>query len=311
MVQQGLWLDLPSGPGCSLKYLPCSHFNPHFNTSSILGHYSESVCPARLSLRLVCVCVWVEMVVKVTQPGWIPLYPGVTLASESCLACSRSDLSKNIAAVAITLTSFYFCPVQVHYSWLFHQCSISIIQQSHPPHSNPTEREGWSFVSVNDTDASHSPYRLIPPLFWVKGGGEAVVHVREWYRDSFFPPFSSSFIPSFSLSLSLSPVHLSIHTPLPPPLLPSRRQRAPKMAALVPGGPQAALPSPIITGAMLGCLPHLHNAILTLSLPPSITGGVSPAACSVAPSPPDCVLCLSAQAQKIDSPLSLGLMFSR
>lgn len=83
------------------------------------------------------------------------------------------------------------------------------------------------------------------------------------------------------------------------------------MAASVPGGPQAALPSPIITGAMLGCLPHLHNAILTLSLPPSITGGVSPAACSVAPSPPDCVLCLSAQAQKIDSPLSLGLMFSR
>lgn len=51
MVQQGLRLDLPSGPGCSLKYLPCSHFNPHLNTSSILGHYRESVCPARLSLR--------------------------------------------------------------------------------------------------------------------------------------------------------------------------------------------------------------------------------------------------------------------
>lgn len=57
MVQQGLRLDLPSGPGCSLKYLPCSHFNPHLNTSSILGHYRESVCPACLSLRLVCVCV--------------------------------------------------------------------------------------------------------------------------------------------------------------------------------------------------------------------------------------------------------------
>jgi len=56
MVQRGPWLDLPSGPRCSLKYLPCSHFNPHFNTSSILGHYSESVCPACLSLRLVCVC---------------------------------------------------------------------------------------------------------------------------------------------------------------------------------------------------------------------------------------------------------------
>lgn len=56
MVQQGLRLDLPSGPGSSLKYLPGSHFNPHLNTSSILGHYSGSVCPARLSLRLVCVC---------------------------------------------------------------------------------------------------------------------------------------------------------------------------------------------------------------------------------------------------------------
>lgn len=82
MVRQGLRLDLPSGPGSSLKYLPGSHFNPHLNTSSILGHYSGSVCPARLSLRLVCVRV--EMVVKVTPPGWIPLYPGVTLASESC-----------------------------------------------------------------------------------------------------------------------------------------------------------------------------------------------------------------------------------
>lgn len=56
MVRQGLRLDLPSGPSCSLKYLPCSHFNPHLNTSSILGHYSGSVCPAHLSLRRVCVC---------------------------------------------------------------------------------------------------------------------------------------------------------------------------------------------------------------------------------------------------------------
>lgn len=56
MVQRGLRLDLPSGPGCSLKYLPCSHFSPHLNTSSILGHYSGSVCPAHLSLRLVCAC---------------------------------------------------------------------------------------------------------------------------------------------------------------------------------------------------------------------------------------------------------------
>ena len=53
--------------------------------------------------------------------------------------------------------------------------------QAHPPHSNPTEREGWSFVSVNDTDASHSAYRLIPPpfFFFLGGGGEAVAHVRE------------------------------------------------------------------------------------------------------------------------------------
>lgn len=75
MVQQGLRLDLPSGPGCSLKYLPCSHFNPHLNTSSILGHYRESVCPACLSLRLVCVCV---IVYTAAQSEQIPLYPGVT-----------------------------------------------------------------------------------------------------------------------------------------------------------------------------------------------------------------------------------------
>ena len=87
------------------------------------------------------------------------------------------------------------------------------------------------------------------------------------------------------------------------------RRRA---AAAVPGGPLGPLsPSPIITRAMLGCLPYLHNAILTLLLPPSITGGVSPVPGSAPPSPPDCVLCLSAQAQKIDSPLSLSLMFGR
>lgn len=124
-------------------------------------------------------------------------------------------------------------------------------------------------------------------------------------------PFSSSFISSFLSPTPSTTLSIALLLLLLPPPSSSRRQQAPKMAALVPGGPQAALPSPIITGAMLGCLPHLHNAILTLSLPPSITGGVSPAACSVAPSPPDCVLCLSAQAQKIDSPLSLGLMFSR
>lgn len=115
MVQRGLRLDLPSGPGISLKYLPGSHFNPHLNTSGILGHYSGSVCPARLSLRLVCARV--SMVVKVTPPGWIPLYPGVTLAFERCSAHECFDLSgKNIAAVAITPSSFYFCPVHVHYS---------------------------------------------------------------------------------------------------------------------------------------------------------------------------------------------------
>lgn len=115
MVQRGLRLDLPSGPGCSLKYLPGSHFNPHLNTSSILGHYSGSVCPARLSLRLVCVCVRVEMVVKVTQPGWIPLYPGVTLASESGSACF--GLSKKRGCRRNHPNRLlYFCPVQVHYS---------------------------------------------------------------------------------------------------------------------------------------------------------------------------------------------------
>lgn len=44
-------------------------------------------------------------------------------------------------------------------------------------------------------------------------------------------------------------------------------------------------PSPIITRAMLGCLPYLHNAILTLLLPPSITSGVSPAPGFMPPSP--------------------------
>lgn len=37
---------------------------------------------------------------------------------------------------------------------------------------------------------------------------------------------------------------------------------------------------------MLGCLPYLHNAILTLLLPPSITSGVSPAPGFMPPSPP-------------------------
>lgn len=149
------------------------------------------------------------------------------------------------------------------------------------------------------------PLTLLIDLFLPFFGGweVGVRQQRMWGNDSMTCSFLRSPPPFF-------PFHDAIH---PPPLFSSssRRRRAPKMAALVPGGPQAALPSPIITGAMLGCLPHLHNAILTLSLPPSITGGVSPAACSVAPSPPDCVLCLSAQAQKIDSPLSLGLMFSR
>lgn len=45
-------------------------------------------------------------------------------------------------------------------------------------------------------------------------------------------------------------------------------------------------PSPIITRAMLGCLPYLHNAILTLLLPPSITSGVSPAPGFMPSSPP-------------------------
>lgn len=152
------------------------------------------------------------------------------------------------------------------------------------------------------------PLTLLIDLFlpFLVGWEVGVRQQRMWGNDSMTCSFLCFPLPP----PPFSPFHHSIH---PPPFFSgsSRRQRAPKMAALVPGGPQAALPSPIITGAMLGCLPHLHNAILTLSLPPSITGGVSPAACSVAPSPPDCVLCLSAQAQKIDSPLSLGLMFSR
>lgn len=41
-----------------------------------------------------CVRVIVYKAVKVTQSGWIPLYPGVTLASERRAAYSRFYLSK-------------------------------------------------------------------------------------------------------------------------------------------------------------------------------------------------------------------------
>lgn len=162
-------MDLPSGPGCSLKYLPCSHFNPHLNTSSILGHYSGSVCPARLSLRLVlCARVW--MVVKVTQPGWIPLYPGVTLASESHSARRRLDLSRTYSRRRNHPNQLLF--LSSSSSLFMIVPSVFYLYHSQAPHSNPTEREGCSFVSVNDTDASPSAYRLIPPLFsGVKGWG--------------------------------------------------------------------------------------------------------------------------------------------
>ena len=118
MVQRGLRLDLPSGPGCSLKYLPCSHFNPHLNTSSILGHYRRSVCPARLSLRLVWLCVWESLDGHESDTAGDGYH--CTQGSRWPLKAARhpviSTCQKNTAAVAITLTSFYFCPVQVHYS---------------------------------------------------------------------------------------------------------------------------------------------------------------------------------------------------
>lgn len=86
MAQQGLEVDLPSGLGCSLKYLPCSHFNPHLNTSSILGHYRESVCPACLSLRLVCVCVCVCQSDTVRMDA---IVPGGSRWPLRAAACSR------------------------------------------------------------------------------------------------------------------------------------------------------------------------------------------------------------------------------
>lgn len=96
------------------------------------------------------------------------------------------------------------------------------------------------------------PLTLLIDLFlpFFVGWEVGVRQQRMWGNDSMTCSFLCFPLPP----PPFSPFHHSIH---PPPFFfgSSRRQRAPKMAALVPGGPQAALPSPIITGAMLGCLP--------------------------------------------------------
>lgn len=118
MVQQGLRLDLPSGPGCSLKYLPCSHFNPHLNTSSILGHYRESVCPARLSLRSVRVRVTVYTAAQsrrhCTQGSRRPPRATLRAVVSTCRKTRRLSQSRRPAFISVQL------------EFIIHDCSISV-----------------------------------------------------------------------------------------------------------------------------------------------------------------------------------------
>lgn len=178
MVQQGLRLDLPSGPGCSLKYLPGSHFNPHLNTSSILGHYSgECVsCPLVIEIGCVCVCVRGRESVDgcesdtagdgyhCTQGSRWPLR--AAWRASTCRK-KKHHRRRNQPDQLLFLSSS---------SSLFMMCSISVLSLSFGRLTlliqTPRKREGWSFVSVNDTDASLSAYGLIPPPFFLgKGWG--------------------------------------------------------------------------------------------------------------------------------------------
>lgn len=71
------------------------------------------------------------MVVKVTPPGWIPLYPGVTLASESRSARERFNLSerelkKKKKKKQLLLQSPKAAFISVQFVFIIHDCSISV-----------------------------------------------------------------------------------------------------------------------------------------------------------------------------------------